>query len=145
LKRATVLLTAGLCFLKSFEEALAWPDDDFLIIRLFNGTLLSGFLFHVIYLSYDKSSVNTWLKVVRLLLRLGHRAIQPMKTQKAQTIDIANLNAELKKWQKQNDTPEKVAAEHRKVLLDRVVQSMSFENQPVSMDRLKTLLKKKKR
>jgi hypothetical protein len=59
--------------------------------------------------------------------------------------NLAELNAKLQKWQRLHDTPEKVAAEHRKVLLDRVVQSMSFENQPVSMARLKALLKKNRR
>ena len=52
----------------------------------------------------------------------------------------AVLNAKLRRWQKRHATPEKVAAAHRKVLLERVSQSMAFENQPVSTDRLKTLL-----
>lgn len=58
-------------------------------------------------------------------------------------IGLAELNAKLQKWQSQHDTPKKVAAAYRKVILDRVVQSMAFENEPVSMARLKTLLKKK--
>jgi|APDOM4702015248_1054824.scaffolds.fasta_scaffold570229_1 uncharacterized membrane protein len=49
------------------------------------------------------------------------------------------LDAKLRAWREEHDTPAKVAATHRKVLLDRVVQSMAFENQPVSRDRLKTL------
>ena len=65
-----------------------------------------------------------------------------MATQK--NSNLAELNAKLRKWQKRHDTPEKVAAEHRTVILKRVIQSMSFENEPVGMARLKALLKKNK-
>ena len=44
---------------------------------------------------------------------------------------------------KKYDTPEKLAALHRKAILKHVVQSMAFEGQPVSMARLKALLKEK--
>jgi hypothetical protein len=54
-------------------------------------------------------------------------------------INLAQADALLKRWRSQHNTPEKMAAAHRKVLLERVCQSMAFENQPVSMDRLKTL------
>ncbi|MFQ5674834.1 MAG: hypothetical protein ACE5G1_02970 [bacterium] len=67
-----------------------------------------------------------------------------MKRGKLQKINHAELNARLQKWQKRYNTPEKVAAAHRKTLLDRVVQSMAFENEPVDMTRLKTLLKEKR-
>jgi hypothetical protein len=63
---------------------------------------------------------------------------------KNQHIDLSKLNAKIQKWRRQHDTPEKVAAAHRKVIVERVVQSMAFENEPVSMARLKALLKKKK-
>ena len=56
-----------------------------------------------------------------------------------QPIDLAQAEARLKQWRSQHNTPAKVAAEHRKVLLERVSQSMAFENQPVSTDRLKIL------
>ncbi|MBI5854127.1 MAG: hypothetical protein HZB35_02635 [Nitrospirae bacterium] len=49
-------------------------------------------------------------------------------------------DAKLHAWRKERDTPEKVAAAHRKVLLQRVVESMAFESEPVSLARLKTLL-----
>lgn len=65
----------------------------------------------------------------------------PMKSRPPQPLDIKELDAKLRQWQKRHDTPEKVAAAHRKVLLERVVQSMAFENEPVSMARLKTILK----
>ena len=57
---------------------------------------------------------------------------------------IVPMNADewdtkLRVWREKHNTPEKVAATHRNVLLDRVVQSMAFENQPVTMERLKTL------
>jgi len=59
-------------------------------------------------------------------------------------LTLKNLDAKLRRWQKRHDTPEKVGAAHRKVLLQRVVESMAFENEPVSMARLKALLKKQK-
>lgn len=55
------------------------------------------------------------------------------------SLNADELDAELPAWRGQHNTPEKVAATHRKVLLDRVVQFMAFENQPVSMKRLKAL------
>jgi hypothetical protein len=57
--------------------------------------------------------------------------------------DLQKLDAKLCAWRKEHNTPAKVAAAHRKVLLDRVSQSMAFENQPVSTDRLKVLLESK--
>ena len=65
-----------------------------------------------------------------------------MKTKDTKNIELKKLNSALQLWQKLHDTPEKVAGAHRKVLLERVVQSMSFENQPVDIVRLKALLKK---
>lgn len=56
------------------------------------------------------------------------------------SMNADELDAKLRAWREQHDTPGKVAAAHRKVLLDRVVQSMAFENQPISMERLKTLV-----
>ena len=56
-----------------------------------------------------------------------------------QPIDLAQADARLQQWRSRHNTPAKVAATHRKVLLERVSQSMAFENQPVSTDRLKTL------
>ncbi len=56
-----------------------------------------------------------------------------------QPIDLAQADALLQQWRSRHNTPAKVAAAHRKVLLERVSQSMAFENQPISMDRLKTL------
>jgi hypothetical protein len=50
------------------------------------------------------------------------------------------LDAKLCAWREEHDTSAKVAETHRKVLLDRVVQSMAFENQPVSMESLKTMM-----
>ena len=56
-----------------------------------------------------------------------------------QLIDLAQAEARLQQWRSQHNTPAKVAAAHRKVLLERVSQSMAFENHPVSTDRLKIL------
>ncbi|MDI3466804.1 MAG: hypothetical protein OJF50_005625 [Nitrospira sp.] len=55
------------------------------------------------------------------------------------SMNVDELDAKLRAWREEDNTPEKVAVTHRKVMLDRVVQSMAFENQPVSMKRLKTL------
>jgi hypothetical protein len=66
-----------------------------------------------------------------------------MKTQ-VPPLNMKALDAKLRQWQKRHNTPVKVAEAHRKVLLDRVVQSMAFENEPVCMARLKTLLKNRK-
>jgi hypothetical protein len=56
--------------------------------------------------------------------------------------DLAKIDAKLRQWRRRHNTPEKVAAAHRKVLLQRVVESMAFEGPPVSMARLKALLRK---
>jgi hypothetical protein len=57
--------------------------------------------------------------------------------------DLSAADVKLRAWRKKYDTPEKVRAAHRKVLLERVSQSMAFEGQPVSIVRLKILLKQK--
>jgi hypothetical protein len=62
-----------------------------------------------------------------------------MEPKPNQPIDLAQAEARLRQWRSRHNTPAKVVAAHRKVLLERVSQSMAFENQPVSMDRLKTL------
>ena len=62
-----------------------------------------------------------------------------MDQKPSQPIDLAQAEARLQQWRSQYNTSAKVAAAHRKVLLERVSQSMAFENQPVSTDRLKTL------
>jgi hypothetical protein len=62
-----------------------------------------------------------------------------MNQKSNQPIDLAQAEARLQQWRSRHNTPAKVAAAHRKVLLERVSQSMAFENQPVSTDRLKIL------
>ena len=69
--------------------------------------------------------------------------ISPMKQANPPPIDLAKADAKLRTWRKKYDTPEKVAVLHRKAILKHVVQSMNFEGQPVSMARLKSLLKQK--
>ena len=58
--------------------------------------------------------------------------------------DLTKADRKLRAWRKKYDTPEKIAALHRKAILQHVVQSMDFEGQPVSMARLKALLKRKR-
>ena len=62
-----------------------------------------------------------------------------MNQKSNQPIDLVQAEARLQQWRSQHNTLAKVAAAHRKVLLERVSQSMAFENQPVSTDRLKIL------
>lgn len=49
-----------------------------------------------------------------------------------QSIDPTQTDALLQQWRSRHNTPEKMAAAHRKVLLERVSQSMAFESQPAS-------------
>lgn len=60
-------------------------------------------------------------------------------------IDLAKANAKLQAWREKYNAPEKVAALHRKAVLDYVVESMAFEGEPVSKTRLKALLKERTR
>ncbi len=53
------------------------------------------------------------------------------------SLDLAKAETRLQQWRSKHNTPAKVAAAHRKVLLLRVSQSMAFEDQPVSTERLK--------
>jgi hypothetical protein len=55
-------------------------------------------------------------------------------------LNLNLLSTKLRQWQARHNTPEKVAAAHRQVLRERVIQSMAFENQPLTMDRLEALL-----
>jgi hypothetical protein len=67
-----------------------------------------------------------------------------MKKTTPPLIDLTGADARLRVWREKYNTPTKVAAAHRKVLLDRVVESMAFDEQPVSRARLKILLKDRK-
>jgi len=67
-----------------------------------------------------------------------------MKTQ-ARHRDMKELDAKLHRWQKKHADPAKRAMLYRRKILDWVVQSMAFESEPVSMARLKTLLKNRKK
>jgi hypothetical protein len=62
-----------------------------------------------------------------------------MSQESNQPIDLAQAEARLQQWRKKHDTPAKVATAHRKVLLDRVSQSMAFDGQPISVERLRIL------
>ena len=66
-----------------------------------------------------------------------------MKKAPSLHIDLTKADAKIRAWRKKYDTPEKVAALHRKAILKHVLQSMAFEGQPVSMTRLKALLKER--
>jgi hypothetical protein len=57
-------------------------------------------------------------------------------------MNVDQLDANLRAWRRQHNTSAKVAAAHRKVLLERVCQSMVFESRALSIDVLKSLLEK---
>lgn len=65
-----------------------------------------------------------------------------MKKAPSLRIDLAKVDVKLRAWRKKYNTPEKVAALHRKAILKHVVH---FEGQQVSMARLKALLREKAR
>lgn len=62
-----------------------------------------------------------------------------MNQKSNQPIDLAQAEVRLQQWRSRHNTPAKVAAAHRKVLLERVSQAMAFENHPVSTDRFNIL------
>jgi hypothetical protein len=68
-----------------------------------------------------------------------------MKTRMRKEIDTAELNARLRRWRELHADPAKREALYRKKIPEWVAQSMAFENQPVSIERLKTLLKNRKK
>ena len=65
----------------------------------------------------------------------------PSVKSKHPPLDLDVLAGKLTQWQQKHNTARKVADAHRHVLLERVIQSMAFENEPVTMNRLQTLLK----
>jgi len=64
-----------------------------------------------------------------------------MTTPSLRQASRSDLSKKLRRWQKRYGNAAKVAATHRQVLLERVVESMAFENEPVTMARLRSLLK----
>lgn len=55
-------------------------------------------------------------------------------------VDLEALESKFRRWRAQHKTPDTVVAAHREVMLERVVQSMTFEGEPITMVCLKTLL-----
>ncbi|GJL68924.1 MAG: hypothetical protein NPIRA06_15590 [Nitrospirales bacterium] len=76
------------------------------------------------------------------LLRLlyAHAKICAMNDDEPSVPDIETIEAKLHRWRSQHNTPDKVVASHRAVILDRVVQSMEFEKDSITVARLKSLL-----
>lgn len=54
--------------------------------------------------------------------------------------DLEALEARFRRWRATHRTPSTVLDAHRKVMLERVSQSMTFEGEPVTVSRLKILL-----
>ena len=67
-----------------------------------------------------------------------------MTMQAPHSLNLDTLDTKLRRWQKQHADPVKLSALYRRKIPDWVIQSMAFENEPVSLDRLKALLKKKR-
>lgn len=63
-----------------------------------------------------------------------------MKDDEPSVPDISTIEVKLHQWRIQHNTLDKVVASHRGVILERVVQSMEFENESITVARLKSLL-----
>ena len=63
--------------------------------------------------------------------------------QKVKQIELPQADVRLARWRNHQNTPEKLAAWHRQVVLDRVAASMAFEKQPVDLERLRRLISEK--
>ncbi|TVM03077.1 MAG: hypothetical protein CV087_07145 [Candidatus Brocadia sp. WS118] len=63
-----------------------------------------------------------------------------MTANSSKPIDPDALETKFRKWRAQHKTPATVIAAHREVILERVVQSMTFEGEPITVARLKILL-----
>lgn len=66
--------------------------------------------------------------------------IHVMTANSNEPIDLDALATKFRQWRAQHKTPGTVIAAHREVLLERVVQSMTFEGEPITVIRLKVLL-----
>ena len=62
-----------------------------------------------------------------------------MEKNERSPIALAQANLLLDQWRSKHGTLEKVAAAHRKVMLDRVIQSLSCEDPSQDKVRLKAL------
>ncbi|MGC3973440.1 MAG: hypothetical protein QM771_03540 [Nitrospira sp.] len=63
-----------------------------------------------------------------------------MLTDGGEAGDREVLDAKFRRWRATHRTPSTVLDAHREVILERVSQSMTFEGEPVTVSRLKTLL-----
>ncbi|MDN5941463.1 MAG: Fic family protein [Nitrospira sp.] len=63
--------------------------------------------------------------------------------QKVNQIELPQADVRLARWRHLQNTPEKLAAWYRQVVLERVAESMAFENQPVDLERLRKLISEK--
>jgi hypothetical protein len=91
--------------------------------------------------SHEEPKLN--LSLPKLPPVTQNARISLMKT-KTLHLNIKKLDAKLRQWQRLHADPAKRATLYRRKILDWVVQSMAFENEPVSMARLKVLLKNRK-
>ncbi len=69
-----------------------------------------------------------------------HARIHAMTANSGEPIDLDALATKFRQWRTQHKTPDTVVAAHREVILERVTQSMTFEGEPITVTRLKTLL-----
>ena len=89
----------------------------------------------------------SWAPISTELLKPKLRALRKgvrmhlVTTPSLRQVSRADLSKKLRRWQKRHGSAAEVAATHRQVLLERVVESMAFENEPVTMARLRSLLK----
>lgn len=65
-----------------------------------------------------------------------------MTAKSGEPVDLNALENKFRQWKAQHKTPGTVVDAHREVILDRVAQSMTFEGEPITVSRLKTLLER---
>jgi hypothetical protein len=69
-----------------------------------------------------------------------HAKIHAMTANSGKPVDLDALETKFRQWRAQHKTPDTVIAAHREVIFERVVQSMKFEGEPITVARLKILL-----
>jgi hypothetical protein len=80
-------------------------------------------------------SVGRGLCGLCLHARMGNMSADGREAENREALD-----ARFRRWRATHRTPSTVLDAHREVILERVSQSMTFEGEPVTVSRLKTLL-----
>lgn len=81
------------------------------------------------------------IRAIASLRTVDENALMGLENKKP--INMTEADERLRQWRRKHDTPAKVAAAHRAVLLQRVSESMAFEGQSARTERLKILFGRK--